>query len=69
VADIFRAKIIDMSERTFTIEVTGAVAKVDALCNLLAPYGIKELARTGCIALARGGRGIADRPVRAVRPA
>jgi len=56
IVDIFRAKIIDISERTFTIEVTGAVAKVDALRNLLEPHGIKELVRTGKIVLARGAR-------------
>jgi acetolactate synthase-1/3 small subunit len=56
IVDIFRAKIIDISERTFTIEVTGAVAKVDALRSLLEPMGIKELVRTGKIVLARGAR-------------
>lgn len=52
--DIFRAKIIDISEKTFTIEVTGSVAKVDAIENLLEPYGIQELVRTGMIAMTRG---------------
>jgi len=54
VVDIFRAKIIDISDKTFTIEVTGSVAKVDAIENLLAPYGIQEVVRTGKIVLARG---------------
>jgi acetolactate synthase-1/3 small subunit len=56
ICDIFRAKIIDISDRTFTIEVTGAVGKVDALRNLLEPHGIKELVRTGKIVVSRGGR-------------
>ena len=56
VANIFRGKIIDVAERTLTIEVTGTVDKVDALQNMLRPYGIKELVRTGRIALSRGGR-------------
>ena len=56
ICDIFRAKIIDMSERTLTVEVTGPVAKVDAIESLLDPYGIKELVRTGKIVLARGAR-------------
>ena len=56
ICDIFRAKIIDVSERTLTIEVTGPVAKVDALKNLLEPYGIKEVVRTGKIVVARGAR-------------
>ncbi len=56
ICDIFRAKIIDMSERTLTVEVTGPVAKLDAIKSLLDPYGIKELVRTGKIVLARGAR-------------
>ena len=54
--EIFRAKIIDISERTFTIECTGDPEKIDAFKGLLEPYGIKELVRTGKIVLARGGR-------------
>jgi acetolactate synthase I/III small subunit len=60
ISDIFRAKIIDVSERTLTIELTGPVAKIDAFQNLLAPYGIKELVRTGKIALARGARATSE---------
>jgi len=56
IVDIFRAKIIDISDRTFTIEVTGSVEKINAMENLLAPYGIQELVRTGKIAMARGAR-------------
>ena len=54
--NIFRAKIIDISDKTFTVEVTGSVEKVDALENLLSPYGIKEVVRTGRIAMMRGAR-------------
>ena len=54
IVDIFRAKIIDISEKTFTIEVTGGVEKIDAIMKLLEPYGIPELVRTGRIALMRG---------------
>ena len=54
IVDIFRAKIIDISDSTFTIEVTGNVDKVDALAKLLSPYGICEVVRTGKIAMARG---------------
>ena len=60
ISDIFRGKIIDVSERALTIEVTGPVEKVDAFQNLLQPYGIKELVRTGKIALARGARSAAE---------
>ena len=60
ISDIFRGKIIDVSDRTLTIEVTGPVEKVDAFQNLLAPYGIKELVRTGKIVLTRGARTTAE---------
>lgn len=54
IVDIFRAKIIDISETSFTIEVTGGTDKVDAIEDLLRPYGIMEVVRTGKIAMARG---------------
>ena len=54
IVDVFRAKIIDISETSFTIEVTGGIDKVDAIEELLTPYGIKEVVRTGKIAMARG---------------
>ena len=54
VVDVFRAKIIDVSDTTFTIEVTGGIEKVDAIERLLMPFGIKEVVRTGKIAMARG---------------
>jgi acetolactate synthase-1/3 small subunit len=60
ISDIFRGKIIDVSERTVTIEVTGQVDKIDAFQNLLEPYGIKELVRTGKIALSRGARSASE---------
>jgi len=54
IVDIFRAKIIDISDTTFTIEVTGGIDKVDAIERLLLPFGITEVVRTGKIAMARG---------------
>lgn len=54
IVDVFRAKIIDISDMSFTIEVTGGIDKVDAIENLLAPFGISEVVRTGKIAMARG---------------
>ncbi|UCC67559.1 MAG: acetolactate synthase small subunit [Armatimonadota bacterium] len=51
---IFRANIVDVSDRTFTIEVTGSADKVDALTGLLSKYGIREMMRTGRIVLSRG---------------
>jgi len=56
IADIFRAKIIDVGRDTVTIEATGTEDKVRAMVDLLRPYGIKELARTGKVALTRGAK-------------
>jgi acetolactate synthase I/III small subunit len=52
-AEIFRAKIVDVSERTLTLEITGDANKVDAFIDLMRPFGIKELVRTGMVAMAR----------------
>lgn len=52
--DIFRAKIVDVAPRSYTIEMTGGEGKVDAFLELLRPVGIKEIVRTGKIAIARG---------------
>lgn len=56
IVDIFRAKIIDISDKTFTVEVTGSVDKVNAIEKLLEPYGIRELVCTGRIAMMRGAK-------------
>ena len=53
VADIFRAKVVDSTPSTYTIEITGDVKKVEAAINLLQPLGVKELVRTGRVAIAR----------------
>jgi acetolactate synthase-1/3 small subunit len=52
--DIFRAKIVDVAPRSYTIEMTGGEGKVDAFLQLLRPVGIKDIVRTGKIAIARG---------------
>lgn len=56
IADVFRAKIIDVGRNSLTIEATGSSDKIQAMEDLFRAYGIKELARTGKIALARGSR-------------
>ena len=53
IIDIFRAKVIDVSPITYTIEMTGDNEKVKAIMELLKPFGIKEIVRTGKIAMAR----------------
>ena len=54
-AEIFRAKIVDISRRTMTIEVTGSADKVEAFERMIRPHGLVEMVRTGEIAIARGG--------------
>lgn len=54
VADIFRSKIVDVNPETLTLEVTGDQGKIEAIIDLLRPYGIRELVRTGRVAIARG---------------
>jgi acetolactate synthase-1/3 small subunit len=53
IVDIFRCKVVDVSPTHYTIEVTGTADKLGAILSLLKPMGIKEIARTGTIALRR----------------
>ncbi len=53
IVDIFRGKVVDVSHDSYTIEVTGDSTKIDAILSLLEPLGIKELARTGKVAMIR----------------
>lgn len=57
IVDIFRAKVVDVTPRSYTVEITGAPAKVDAIVELLRPLGVKELVRSGPIVLGRGAKG------------
>ncbi len=54
IADIFRARIVDVAPKSITVEVTGDEAKIQAIEKLLRQFGIKEMVRTGKIALVRG---------------
>ena len=56
VTQVFGGKIIDTAEKTFVVEVTGGSDKIDAFEKLMESYGIRELVRTGRIALMRGQR-------------
>ena len=53
IVNTFRAKIVDVNAKTLAIEVTGGESKIDAMLELLRPYGILEVVRTGLIAMAR----------------
>ena len=56
IIDIFRGKVVDVSPTTYTIEMTGDAEKVNAITELLRPFGIKDIARTGKIAIARSSK-------------
>ncbi|HYT27243.1 MAG TPA: acetolactate synthase small subunit [Actinomycetota bacterium] len=68
-AEVFRGKIVDVAPESLTIEATGSPDKVAAMLEMLEPYGVRELVRTGRVALARGNRGITDRALRVPRSA
>jgi acetolactate synthase-1/3 small subunit len=57
IVDIFRAKIIDVTPKSYTIEATGNPLKIDAILDLLRPLGLKELVRTGAVSIGRGAKG------------
>ena len=63
--EVFRARIVDLAPDSLTIEITGAEEKIDGLLEVLRPYGVLEVARTGRVAMARGAR----LPAAAVEPA
>ncbi len=56
IVEIFRAKIVDVSKNTLTVEISGATDKVEALEDMLKQFGIKEIVRTGTIAIDRGNK-------------
>ena len=60
VADIFRAKIVDVETDSLMLEMTGNLSKVEAFLNLMSGYEILELARTGITGLSRGADGVFD---------
>lgn len=60
-ATLFRARIVDVATDALVIEVTGDTAKVQALLRVLEPYGIKEIAQSGLIAIGRGSKSITER--------
>lgn len=57
IVDIFRANIIDVTPKSYTIEATGSPLKIDAILELLRPLGLKELVRTGSVVIGRGAKG------------
>ena len=58
IVDLFRAKVVDVSPSTYTIEITGDEGKITGFLDLLAPLGIKEVVRSGRIAVSRGNKSL-----------
>jgi len=54
ILDIFRGRVVDVSPKSYTLEITGDEKKVQAVVELLAPFGILEVVRTGKVAISRG---------------
>ena len=52
--DVFRARVVDVAPDSLIIEITGADEKIDGLLEILRPFGVLEVAKTGCLAMARG---------------
>ena len=59
--NLFRARVVDVAPDALVIEVTGDSGKVQALLRVLEPYGIKEIAQSGLLAIGRGGKSITER--------
>jgi len=52
--EVYRANVVDIAMGSLTVEVTGPTDKIDSMISMLRPYGIKEMVRTGLVAMARG---------------
>src|SRR5690349_17147974 len=61
--EVYRAKIVDMAPDSLVIEATGNEGKIESFLEVLKPYGISELVRTGIVAMARGTRAAAAQPI------
>ena len=65
-AQLFRARVVDVSPESVTIEATGTVDKIEALVRMLEPFGVRELVQSGMVALGRGPRSITGTALRAL---
>ena len=57
-AEIFRARVVDVSSESLMVEITGTSDKIDAFIDIMKPFGVREVARTGITALSRGGKSV-----------
>ncbi|CAN5314204.1 acetolactate synthase small subunit [soil metagenome] len=58
---LFRARVVDVATDALVIEITGDSSKIEAFLRILEPYGIKEIAQSGLLAIGRGGKSITER--------
>jgi acetolactate synthase-1/3 small subunit len=63
-AQMFKARVVDVTPDSMTIEATGNPDKIESLLRVLEPYGVRELVQSGLVGIGRGGRSIADRALR-----
>jgi len=61
-ADVFRARVVDVANESLIIEITGTEDKIDKLVEVMRPFGIIEMVRTGRVAMARGANAISPNP-------
>ncbi|MCJ1706747.1 acetolactate synthase small subunit [Microbacterium sp. VKM Ac-2923] len=64
VVNLFRASVVDYASDAMVIEITGDKGKVDAFLKAIEPFGVKELAQSGLLAVGRGGKSITERVLR-----
>jgi acetolactate synthase-1/3 small subunit len=69
VVELFRANVVDVVPDTVVVEATGTRAKLDALLGALEPFGVREIVKSGTLAVGRGSRSITDRALERVRSA
>lgn len=65
IVNLFRAQVVDYASDALVLEITGDKAKVEAFLRAVEPFGIKELAQSGLVAIGRGGKSITERVYRA----
>ncbi|MBI4574065.1 MAG: acetolactate synthase small subunit [candidate division NC10 bacterium] len=61
ITEIFRGRIVDVTPMTYTLEITGESGKIEAVLELLQPFGVQEIVRSGTLAIARGSKTITKR--------
>jgi acetolactate synthase-1/3 small subunit len=61
IAEIFRGRVVDVTPTSYTVEVTGEASKIQAILDLLQPFGIQEIVRSGTLAIVRGSKAVPRR--------